>query len=479
MRSEHKNFKNLFYWVLKMYILYKLITYFGLFLGVTIGLIMSYLFMFAISKIYNLEPFNTCDLCFIGWRDEYDFFLTSVMIFEGQGKDKFKENFIKNGIGHFVKLRQKPIFLLGNYYWKTFSEDEAKGQILELDGKGLNSSEDIMNYVNNNLSDKLFSLNEFQYKVFLAENDIGQTIVIIINDHALTDGMGLVCLNCKLTDGFTMEKFPPLKKKSIIDRVRQVIEFPFYLPFCMIKVFLLRSGKTPFKFISGPTGQKKVYRTKRFDFPPIYKITKQLNCTFNDYMLAVISKVAKQYCQRFGYNNNSINIICPVSLRDPPKTEEELRLTNESGAACIQIPFIDDHHNPESIKKIKYITDKYLKSHRFAETLNYTTGFVNQFLPNLVSRQVILASSRHFDFVVSNVPGPKDPIYMSGLKLVDQLLFMRPGTHSSFIAIMTYMNKVNIWIGYDEGIECNGQEFLNLMAEEIELSINNSQSKIN
>jgi hypothetical protein len=474
MKSDHENFKNLCYWILKTFILVQIINLIGLVYGVVTGIALSYLFEFVVCKIFDLEPFNVTDLCFVGWKEEYEFFITMTLVLEGKMKDKFKAKFLNEILGFFKKLRQKPIFLLGNYYWKTCSVEEAKGQIYDLDVKGLNTIDDIVAYVTTNLN-QLFNLNEFQYRISLVENDNDETIVLIQCDHSLCDGMGFISLFCKLTDGFTVDKFPPLRKKTLLEKLIYFFQFPFYLPFCMIKVFLLRSGPTPFKFTKGPTFRKKMYKTKSFDFTAIYKFTKELGCTFNDYMLAVISKVAKKYCRKLGYNNDSINILCPVNLREHPKSEKDLKLSNESGAACIQIPLIDDINDKESLAIIKHTTSEYLRRHRFAETLNYTTTFVNRFLPVLISREIILSSSRHFDFVLSNVPGPKEHIMICGHKVTGQLMLMRPGTHSSFIAVMTYLNKVNVWMGHDEGIQCNGREFLNQLTDEIEASINSSK----
>jgi hypothetical protein len=474
MRSEDLSFKNLCYWLLKILVLCIITNFLGIIHGIVIGIVLSYIFEFILCKALQLEPFSTGDLCFVGWKKEYEFVLTTVIVLEGKVRDAFKKKLVEEIIPFFEKLRQKPIFLFGNYYWQMFPEAEARSTIHDLDVKGLNSPDEIIAYINANVNN-YFSLNEHQYKLYITENENDQTVVVLQCDHSMGDGIAFVSLFCKLTDGFTIDKFPPLRRKHILSKILNYIIFPFYLPFCMIKVFLLRSGPTPFKFKTGPTMNKKVYQCKKLEFMPIYKLTKELGCTFNDFMLAIISKVSKKYSQSLGYKNNSINIICPISLREYPTKMEDMKLNTETCASCIQIPLIDDYMDKTSIKSISSVAEEYLRNHLFAETLNYSTAFVNKFLPIYVSREVILSSSRHFDFVVSNVPGPKDHIYMCGKKVVDKFMFMRPGTHSTFIAVTTYLNKIHLILGHDEDIVCNGKEFLEMIYHEIEASINKTK----
>jgi hypothetical protein len=435
--------------------------------GIISALILSNVYNLILCKFFNLEPFEVADLNFIAWEPERQYNIGNAFVLEGNVREKFKQTFINNGIKHFRKLRQKPVNLLGSYYWNLCSENEAIKQIIDIDHK-FDKDEDIDLFLSK-LTHNPFTKNELQWRLYIAENN-NKTTVIINWDHSLCDGLGLMSLIFKLTDCFDIKNYPPLKKKTNSEKIFNLCMIPIFTLYVLYKLFFIRSGRGPFKS-DKRTIDKQLVSSKSIPFTPIRNVTKKLNVTFNDYILNVITNASKRYLKENNYDQvNSISCLIPVNFRETPKTEEELVLNIKASGTGIKIHFNND--NIKQLADIKKTTDICLKKHLFAETTHFLNTLINQYLPFILSRELIKGSAKHFDFVVSNVPGSNEPFYICGSKVTKFMAFPCPGPHSCFIGIITYMNEMKIYYAQDSSVGCNAVEFVKVLESEIDISIN-------
>jgi hypothetical protein len=446
----------------------------GLIKGFIISLILHSIYSFLVNKILGIEELSAGDLNFVCWDTKKQYNNCIALIYEGKGKEKIKEKFIENGVKFFKKLRQKIIFTLGNFYWKECSAEEASQQIKFINNNvKLNTNDEIRIHLEH-LVKQPFHINEFQFRVFIGENDNDQTIFILQSDHSLTDGLGSACLLSKLADNFNIENFPKIKEKDIWKRIKNKILIPFLIPFVLYKVYMTRSGESPFKAYKEFTGEKKSAYSQLYNFKDLYKVSKNLGVTFNDYILAIITAASKKYAKALGYDNlKTMTCIVPVNLRKMPKNEKDMVLTNEASGAMLQLDYMD--HPTKEAHKVKAKTEFLVRNHLFTETLNLLNSLSNVYLPFFLNRKVITNSAVHFDFVISNVPGPTEPIYTAGLKLTKNLIVANPGPHSCFIVIYSYLNKTRLGVTVDSSIVCNENDFM----KHIEFEINHSLDEIN
>ena len=472
LRLNRDYMHNLVVYMIKLLLISTFVFRLGILKGLISALIFMKIYYLFISKLYNLEPFASEDLNFISWEQERQYNISLSLVIEGHIKKKFIENFIEKGIRHFLKLRQKPIVILGDFYWKNCSENESVNRIIELDEK-LNTEDDIKKF-SNNLIDKPFNIGEIQYRLYISVNYLNQTVVVLQFDHSLCDGIGLICLLMKISNDFDIKKFPQLKKKSVFEKILNTVLIPFYSFYAIYRLLIDYIPTGPFKTIEYSTNKELIY-SDRIPFQIIRAIAKKNNISFNDYMLNIITNSVKKYCRENNYSNiDSFTCLIPINFRETPNCENELVLTNESSGAPIKIKFIDDEK--EQINQIKLIGSKYIRKHLLSETTNFLNKLSNYYLPSLLSRFMIKLSAKNFDFVISNVAGPSEPLLICNSKVSNILCNPGPGPHSCFIAIFTYMNELRLFYSQDKSVKCKGDIFVQYIQNEINESINSFKS---
>jgi hypothetical protein len=468
------NIQNILLFVIKFIIFCPLVSLLGLIKGLILSILLNNVYNMIMNKLFGLELLSTLDLNFVSWESERQYNIIGASVFEGKNKEKLRKIIIERTVTFFKKMRQKIVFVLGNYYWKEFSVEEAINQIKFIDDK-LNTTEEI-NAKIEELVRNPFDLNEFVWRIYLCENDNNQTVMIMQNDHSFGDGMGFVSFTSKLSDGFDITKFPKLKDKSLLERLMNSILIPFFIPYVLYIVYLTKNGRSPFKVYKPHTGIKKRTATKLYKFKTLYNTCKKMGVTYNDYLLNIVTAASKKYCRALNYNEiNSMTCIIPVNLRSTPKSEADLKLTNESGGAMCKFEFIDDPFTECS--KIKKITDYRLRNHIFSETLLFLNSCSNNYLPFIINRQVNLIAANNYDFLISNVPGPVEPVYMAGMKLLYPLGLPSPGPHGAFISTITFYGEAQITFTIDKAIEADANEFIKHIEREIEITIGKAKSE--
>ena len=468
MKLSH-NVINLVVFLLRFAIFCFLVKLIGIIKGIILSLILFKFYHMLLFKIFSLEPFSGTDLNFVAWEPEKQYNLIFALILNGKKKEEVKSLFIERCVKFFKRLRQKMVFRIDNYYWQEFSEDEAIKQIF-LTEKKLNTEEEIIAY-GEELIKTPFRENEFQWKVFISENDNGQTVFIIQKDHSIADGMGLMCLISKFTDDFNINNFPKIKKKTLLQKIKMKILSPFYSVYVLYRLFLSRSGNGPFKCYKKYSLEKNTIISKRYDFTEINKVCKKIGATFNDYIISIINSASKKYCKENGLvEQKKLFCLIPINLRDMPTTLEEFSLTNQSSGAGICMELIDDPLNDCS--KIQKHTEYDVKHHQFAETCLILNTLTNCHLPFWLNRHVNKGSAKHYDFVLSNVSGPPKPFKIAGCEVIDFVGLPNPGPHSCFIAVMTYMGKVRVYFMKNKSVECDEKKFMAYIEKEIEQTLN-------
>jgi diacylglycerol O-acyltransferase / wax synthase len=193
-------------------------------------------------------------------------------------------------------------------------------------------------------------------------------------------------------------------------------------------------------------------------------IGKAFGATVNDVLVATATGALRRYLDKKGENTSGLSIRAsvPVNLRPPDQAH---KLGNSFGLVFLTLPVgvVDPVRRLRSIKK--EMDD--LK--RSPEAL-VAYGVLN--LMGLAPVEVEKLGLRFFGSkataVLTNVPGPREPLYLAGQKL-DKVMFWVPqsGRLGLGISILSYAGGVMLGVATDEGlvadpekiIEAFGQEF--------------------
>ena len=183
-----------------------------------------------------------------------------------------------------------------------------------------------------------------------------------------------------------------------------------------------------------------------------FKLIKDaLGGTVNDVVLAVVTGALRVWLQRRGVRTEGLELraLVPVSIR---AEDEHGNLGNRITAMRGPLPvYVED-----PVRRLRAISEEMEDLKRSKQALGAEViARFNDFAPPTLLAQAsrINFSTRLFNLIVTNVPGPQIPLYVLGRELeeVFPVAFL-PQNHALAVAIMSYNGRVGFGLlaDYDE-----------------------------
>jgi diacylglycerol O-acyltransferase len=208
------------------------------------------------------------------------------------------------------------------------------------------------------------------------------------------------------------------------------------------------------------------------DFRDFKAVKDAFGTTVNDVVLAVVTAALRDWLLSRGVRTEGVELraLVPVSIRAP---HEHGQLGNRIAAMRGPLPvYIDD-----PIARLRAVKDAMdgLKESKQAVGAEVMAS-VQNFAPPTVLAQAsrLNFSTRLFNLLVTNVPGPQFPLYVRGREMQDVFpVAFLPRGHALAVAIMSYNGRMNFGLlaDYDalpdvgriaEGIEAALAELVGL-----------------
>jgi diacylglycerol O-acyltransferase / wax synthase len=184
-------------------------------------------------------------------------------------------------------------------------------------------------------------------------------------------------------------------------------------------------------------GSHRRFSWTRAQLEDFKKIKDTLGGTVNDVVLAVVSGALRSWLRARGIKTEGLELraLVPVSIR---AEDEKGQLGNRIAAMRGPLPvYIED-----PVKRLNTVRQAMdgLKESKQALGAEVISRF-NDFAPPTLLAQAsrINFSTRLFNLIVTNVPGPQIPLYVLGRELEDVFpVAFLPENHALAIAIMSY-----------------------------------------
>jgi WS/DGAT/MGAT family acyltransferase len=167
------------------------------------------------------------------------------------------------------------------------------------------------------------------------------------------------------------------------------------------------------------------------------RIKDTLGGTVNDVVLTVVSGALRRWLDRRGIRTEGLELraLVPVSIRTE---DEQSQLGNRIAAMRGPLPV----YIADPVKRLQVVRAAMdgLKESKQALGAEVISRF-NDFAPPTLLAQAsrINFSTRLFNLIVTNVPGPQIPLYVLGRELQDAFpVAFLPENHALAIAIMSY-----------------------------------------
>jgi WS/DGAT/MGAT family acyltransferase len=220
--------------------------------------------------------------------------------------------------------------------------------------------------------------------------------------------------------------------------------------------------------LNQPIGPHRRYVWTRSELGTFKRIKDALGGTVNDVVLAAVTGSLRSWLHGRGVRTEGLELraLVPVSIR----TEDERgNLGNRIALMRGPLPvYVED-----PVRRLRTISEEMAGLKRSKQALGAEViSRFNDFAPPTLLAQAsrINFSTRLFNTIVTNVPGPQLPLYVLGRELeeVFPIAFL-PENHALAIAIMSYNGKVGFGLlaDYDsmEDIESIGSGITDSLAE--------------
>ncbi len=206
----------------------------------------------------------------------------------------------------------------------------------------------------------------------------------------------------------------------------------------------------PKTVLKGKLGVRKcVAWSEPLPLEDLKTVGKVVGATLNDVLIAVLTGALRQYLMKRNsqVNELDLNVLVPVNIRKPG-TESDLG--NKFSLVFLSLPL----HLEDRLMRLKEVKRRMDKLKGAPDAL---VGF--QMLNALGMVPVALAKKGAHLFankasaVLTNVPGPRVPLYFAGKKLKNIMFWVpRSGQVGMGISIISYNGKVSLGLSTDEGL---------------------------
>jgi len=174
-------------------------------------------------------------------------------------------------------------------------------------------------------------------------------------------------------------------------------------------------GLAPESSLNQPIGPHRRWEMTSLDLGAVKRIRAALGGTVNDVILAAVAGALRTLLQGRGEApGEDLRVFVPVSVRAP-----EARGTYGNQVAAVFCPLpVGEVDAVERLRKVSAATRGLKESRQAVGALALT--HLREFTPPTLAAQAarLSTTTRWFNLVVTNVPGPQQPMYLLGRKLL-------------------------------------------------------------
>jgi diacylglycerol O-acyltransferase len=191
-----------------------------------------------------------------------------------------------------------------------------------------------------------------------------------------------------------------------------------------------------------PIGPHRRIDRVRASLDDLKRIKNELGGTVNDVVLTVVSGALRRWLRSRGVRTEGLELraLVPVSIR---AEDEHGQLGNRIAAMRGPLPvYVDD-----PVERLRIVREEMegLKESKQALGAEVIAGLEDFAPPTILAQASRLNfSTRLFNLIVTNVPGPQFPLYLLGRELQEIVpLAFLPENHALAVAIMSYNGTVD------------------------------------
>ncbi len=192
--------------------------------------------------------------------------------------------------------------------------------------------------------------------------------------------------------------------------------------------------------LNGPVGPHRRFDWRDMPLADVKAVRRKLGCTINDLVLATVTGAVRDFLLARGESVDDIDfrIAAPVSIR----SDADHEMGNRVSQWFVRAP-VDEPDPLARVEQIRIATEE-LKASRQAldaDLIMNIAEWTPTILLSLASRSA--SGSAPYNMMVTNVPGPQEPLYLLGARL--QSLYSQvpiADTTALGVALVSYAGKL-------------------------------------
>jgi diacylglycerol O-acyltransferase len=195
----------------------------------------------------------------------------------------------------------------------------------------------------------------------------------------------------------------------------------------------------PTSWINRPIGPQRTLVSHSCDVELLLAARRRLRGTLNDAALCLVSGALRELALEAGRPPEPLKVMVPVSRRDDG---QEAALGNRIAFVFIELP-IQLPRTVDRFSVIRRQTDRFKRDGRAAggEIVLGAIGALPPALKDVAAR--FAASPRMYNLTISNVPGPRFPVYLLGHRLLEAVpVIPLSEGHPLSIGVFTHADRV-------------------------------------
>lgn len=217
-----------------------------------------------------------------------------------------------------------------------------------------------------------------------------------------------------------------------------------------------------------PSGSKRVAWADPLPLAEVKAVGHALGCSLNDVLLACVAGAIRSYLTSRGeaIEDGELRAMVPVNLR----AAGDERLGNRFGLVPVLLPI--GIANP--IARIYEVRKRMAElKHGYTAVLSMGLLAVAGLVPRAVQQQITTALASKATAVMTNVPGPREPLYLAGSR-IERLLFWVPqsGSIGLGVSILSYNGAVQFGLVADKKLCSDPQKIIDRFRPEFEQVLN-------
>lgn len=235
----------------------------------------------------------------------------------------------EKGIKRFKWLWSIVVRKFGFYFWKEISGEVAWDACVIKHSGHVKTEAELLKLCEESFWKRIPD-DQPQWIWRVVENfESGKSALILNQYHGMCDGITMMTFVAHLSEKYTDNTLPPMRKIPILFKLIVICLYPFWFLFGFISYSSVKQDKnitqTELSYRNtDPEGNKSLHVSKFWKFSDL-RVYKKFDQTFNDYMLTIISKTLYDMFKQKGSSDcQSVVLMIPYNIKPLPWKIDEI-----------------------------------------------------------------------------------------------------------------------------------------------------------